>query len=175
MNELSEILPVLRPYAIAERAAMECWQEVGGDLRAAENLLSKRLDSDEDLSGAITFLGVREAVRKAVHNNRTNISRISMSPNDDNVEGLYHLAHKGMREFLDFPLPGGGRLGDADKDLLDAARLVFQRNAHGSYINELWLGLIGKKLHKGKIVSDQFDQKQLLKLKKQAENESDRF
>ncbi len=172
---LAELQPVMQPYKVAESAAMECWQEATGDLRAAENILFQRLATDPELSDAIIFLGVREAVRNATHRTRASIARASreVEPNDDNVEGLHLLANRGVREFLDFPLPGGGRLGDADKELLGAARLVYQRNARGSHVNELWLGLIGKRLRKGKVVSDQFDQDALLRLKKKAEDEAD--
>lgn len=177
MTELAKAQTDFRPYVIANKAGMECLEDAGGNLRTAEDSLSERLATDDALREAIIFIGVREAISKVVHEQRRQMSRTVQhsTPNDDNVEGLYRLANQGAREFLDFPLPGGVRLGDADHEKIVAAQEVFRRNARGSYINQVWLGLIDKKLAKGKIVSDQFDQQALLKLKIQADNESDRF
>ena len=158
---------------VAYLPARECLRASKGDHLRAQAALKKRAGDDPDLTDALITLGCERAVQKTVHEDRSRLLKNGhIEGRADNVTGLYQVASANL---LDFPLPGGGALGDASTDSVNAAGKHFLRQARGNYQSAAWLGLIVKAMGNAERVRDVLDHQSLLKLRIQAENDGNKL
>lgn len=161
--------------------ASECLSEVGGDYDKAATLLEKRLRKDADLFDWMVVFTARHLIRGIARSSRhmfgnfsekTNaIVELSGSGGQRSVVGLKNAAASNAASFLDYPLPGGGYLKDADKARLIEAAAFHRVQMRGNQHKHIWFMKLSKLVPKNKTVNDIFSSEKLENLYNQAKDE----
>lgn len=158
---------------VAYLPARECLRASKGDHLRAQAALENRAANDPELTKALITLGCERAMQKVVHAERSRLLNGNhKDAKEDDVTGLYAVANANL---LDFPLPRGGRLGDASPTNVKDAGKFFIRQARGNYQSGIWLELIVKAMGSAERVQDVLDHQALFKLRIKAENDGTKF
>lgn len=157
------------------REARDCLDSTGGNWDAAAAELVKRAKADPALRDAGLEYAARAAVREATRSLRASLTG-SPTPRPgpgatSSGAGLRSLARRNAQRLLDFPLPGGCRLGSAVYSEVAEAHAHYARNRRGNAIGEAWTAAIMRKLPKDdtKPVESVFSEESLRRARNRAE------
>lgn len=81
---------------------------------------------------------------------------------------VQHLIGVNRANLLDFPLPGGKRLGRAGKAEIAVAAAAYERQGADMLLKARWLATIADRLPEGKVVADVFSDADLERLREDA-------
>ena len=150
--------------------ARDCLLDAGGDWQEAAKSMEKTINTDAELKAAllepmlakVIWAAIRQAARETratfwVHGSGT-----------DNVTGITEMAN---RTLLDFPLPGGKRLGDATAEDVEKARGFYHAQAAGNARAARFLAAVKVAMGDSEKVSDALTHDRLETLQKDTENE----
>ena len=132
----------------------ECMDSCAGEEATAVELAKKRLNEDKQLFDSLIWLlldwALPELVDKCTHRTRAQILRLA-SANPDDTSGLHSVMQAARQRYMDFPLKGGKRLGDATRDEIEAQRDIHRQQMEGhARMNEIYIGLLALIPKKGK-------------------------
>lgn len=160
------------------QAAREVLEEANGEWVEAAKIFRARLDNDQKLRAILleplldkaiwaAIRGVDATYRKQLDHN------LSLN-NERTTEGLQAIASDNYESYYDYPLTGGVKLGDANRDEIKDAMLLHRLYKTSNAIKETWFALILKKMKKPlDIVRDVMSAEDLATMKKKARGEDD--
>jgi hypothetical protein len=148
--------------------AREALEERDWNVEKATNYLVNKLRTDKKLFEMLILQMVRDACNRRVYfvhkNRRAAVVRFaSRADTEALAEGL-------VKTFLDFPLLGGQKLGDAKREDVLAAADFFRKQSNDMGHKARWLELIGQSIPAGKIVSTVVSSERLAELWKETKN-----
>jgi hypothetical protein len=91
---------------------------------------------------------------------------------DGGREGLLLLAQENARSLLHFPLRGGKKLGDADKKAVLTEAEHYSKTSRTLGVRGRWLALVAEAMGNAPTVADELGDGELVRLLRQAEEES---
>ena len=150
--------------------AADALEQAGGNVVEATNILESWAVESWDVYRAVTERLLRQGCYSAVSGIcRRNREAIWYSPGYD-AQQKGDRVHAHARTLLDFPLPGGKRLADANKKDLQEAMAFYRRQADQMGRVAEWLGKIAQKVGKG-IVGQRLTDEDLRRMQKQVQVE----
>lgn len=156
---------VTSPAEVARQALTDA----KGDVVRATELMVGRVLRDQTLYRQLLDPLARTAcydvIRQICRSDRRAIWNSAQPSTDDQRARVIALAGGVRASLMDFPLPGGLRLGDAQRADLSAAAAFFSRQATDMGRKARWLGLIAQSLPDEKSVSEVLTDARLSELK----------
>ncbi len=168
----------MTPIDTARDHAARCLAASDGGTQEATDRLMRIVQEDDALFRLVMMPMLREACRSlvglvsrahrkavwtgaesAVHHNPKPGKSIALSLVSATVRGL-----------MDFPLPGGKRLGDASKGEVEAAQWSYRTQADDMNIKARWLQMIASRLHPNDVVSKVLTEADLEAMRTKARN-----
>lgn len=140
-----------------------------GEVRRATDLLYERAMTDQ----AFLDHHFREAIRTAcyaavsgcVRQERRAVFAMPQPTSPERRAQINALASGSIRSLMDFPLPGGKRLGDATRGEVSEAADAYGKQARDMAWKSRWLGHIAQSLPDGKRVADVLTDERLEELR----------
>lgn len=152
------------------KAAREAFTKAGGDIVEAQAELVKMVNSDADLYKEVLDPWLSRAcydiIRKICRDDRR---RIWNAPHLQVVDTSKGMSRASNTNLMDFPLPGGLRLGQATRDEVTKAASFYETQARNMTHKSTWLGLIGQGLKANDTVEKRYTEERLLELQQEAE------
>lgn len=144
---------------LVAEAARRAYEEAGGDVRAATAALEKAARSRRGLRDALTDPLISQACYDAIRQQCRGARRAIWTPP---VHGKADLASDSVNRvtqlaagtLLMFPLPGGKRLGQANRDEISAAAEFYSRQSDDMATKARWLRLVAQSLPSDSKASD---------------------
>lgn len=149
--------------------AKECYDEAGGDVRKATDLLEAQVRGDQRLFEEAMGPLVRQTCYSIISGQlRTDRKRVWTAPVHNGGDKPSRVNAIAAGTLMMFPMPGGKKLKDATLQEVSEARAMYNDQAMDMSFKARWLGLIEKDLPEGKKVLDVFDETMLNDLKDRA-------
>lgn len=149
----SAIEPTPPSLASLARAALD---EAEEDVKLATELLIEKLE-DPAIRRAVSVDALRMASRSVISSTRTNerdrIERLERQRRDHGAAIRAEAATLNAC-LMDFPLPHGGTLRQADRPKIELAVSHYEKTAATSIRRAAWLKAVAAKLPEGKTVGD---------------------
>ncbi len=162
--------PKINIHAIAR----SCLEDANGDWGKASKDMESRIENDVEIQKAITELLIPKAVwleiRRAARDMRADFWR-DKPPEDKSTDGIVHLARTNAEDLLQFPLPGGQPLGDANLEELRAAKDFYLHQARGNARVARFLGFAETAMGTAERVRDVLTHDGLLALQQRAQDD----
>src|SRR5438045_5642406 len=165
--------PPIEPEAVSIAAvARNALSEADGDLDKAHAIMLAQVHKDKLLRDALLEPLIEYACRDAITKQvRVDRARLWLPPPSalqmkhlPEAERVRILAASNMRMLMDFPLPGGGKLGSATRDEVMAASRYYEesaqemeKGARDMAHKGRWLRLVAQALPAKKRVENVFD------------------
>ncbi len=144
--------------------ARSCLDASDGNWEAAAKLMRTRLDKNPGLFRELIEPMIEEAIwRNIRHVAHTDRRAYSVSANADSADGLRAMALTEYKKWLDYPLSGGVKLGDAGREKLLIESEMHDGFARGNAAKAKWLAEIAKRID-GRRVRDVLTDQQVGKL-----------
>lgn len=157
--------PALSPVS---QAAVEALVGADGDVKAATAVLLKKVRQSRQLRDALTEPLLEQACYNAITAQCRRQRRQIWTPPNYEAGGNGDRVIALARSLLDFPLPGGRRLGEATRDeVVDAARF-YAAQADDMTHKARWLARVAEALSDAQCVADALDEARLAELQKEA-------
>ena len=146
----------------------DCRAESQDDLAAAK-LLLERAKADDELYAAMLgpyeWLAAREAISRARKAQRGKIWHGQPGDGGASNSRVAALVRVNSSLLLDFPLHGGLPLKDANKEQVAETAAAYKHTSKDAGDKGRWLARVAKKVPKGKLVGDVFDEDGLAALR----------
>lgn len=144
---------------------------------ATKRMAQKALDDHAYLRRFLTETvraGCAEAIAKAQREQRGRLWNAT-APNPERARAqVIALAAGTIRSLMDFPLPGGLRLGDAGRDDVQVAAVFYGKQAKDMAGKSRWLHLIAQSLPPQKKVAEVLSLKRLEELREEVSRDDSR-
>lgn len=156
--------------------AKRCMRACKNDVVQAADMMYEAVWTDDKLWKALTEPLLEQACvdacRGVIMDQRRKFppaAKYDPHVNDESNDRAVSLIVAQTRELMEFPLPGGLRLGDARKAEVQKAADAYTKQAHTMGIRGTWLENIAAKLSDDQTVEEKFTEKALAALFKRAE------
>lgn len=154
--------------------AQAALQNAGGDVTAATEALTARVLKDPDFISIHMSDVVKTACYQAVASVMRSERRVVWTtPQPTSVERraqVNALAAGGQRTLMDFPLPGGKKLGEAFRPEVAEAATLYGSQARDMAWKSRWLELVAQSLPDGKPVRVALTPERLAELQQEVGN-----
>ncbi len=154
--------------------ARSCLEDAKGDWQKAADIMQRRIDSQPEMKAAIVAPLIPKVIwleiRRAARDMRADFWR-AKPPEDKSADGIVHLARTNAEDLLQFPLPGGQPLGDANLEELRAAKDFYLHQARGNARVARFLGFAETAMGTAERVRDALTHDGLLALQQRAQND----
>jgi len=153
-------------------AAREALEKAGGDTHNAAVILqetvSKRGGLYKALMDPLLTQACRDAIGLVVRTHRKSVWK----HRTDSSERVVALAAGNLLSLMDFPLPGGKRLGDASRSEVSTAAEFYDRQAKDMAHKGRWLALIAQSVTDEQTVGQALDENRLSELQTEARKDA---
>lgn len=154
---------------IVRRAADQALSEASGEVLRAKAIMSEMARTTQALRDALVEPWIDqaayEAVREVSRDRRGVIwdsqRRATPASLVSDADKIVLLANSNAQALMDFPLPGGKRLGDAIAEEVRTAAGFYYRQAGNMMAKGRWLAKIAVSVPDGKRVSEALDEAKL--------------
>ena len=144
-------------------------QRTQQNAQAATKLLESWVHDDPNLKDALTEPLIRDAcydaIRAVFRVDRKRIWTTVDHSTDSPGSSSKRVEHLASSNLMMFPLPGGKRLKDANREDLLFASEFYMKQGHDMLTKARWLTLVSQHMTGKKRVSDVMDEKKLIDLK----------
>jgi len=166
---------MLAPKSAIDEIATEALEKAKGDVIKATAIMAKRvLDNDvlyHRLMDPLVQNACYDVVRGLIRKNRGQIYNMPQPTPERASLGVLSLATGLLATLLDFPLPGGKRLGDATRVEINGHVVFYETQSKDMRIKARWLKLVAGRLRRDDVtVAEVLSDKQLRRLKEEAEH-----
>lgn len=148
----------------------------GGDVQAATKHMAARIRADRALRDALTDPLIDVACYDAVSGVIRKERRVVwMAPEvtSDTGARIIQLASGNAASLMDFPLPGGKKLGDATRAEVSAAAEFYRRQAVDMSSKAVWLRFVAQSVPENQRVSEAMTSERLIELRDRAEGRAE--
>lgn len=146
-----------------------------GETRIAAATMREAIMSDRALLDAILDGLIKEACSSAASAahiaERAKVIRIATTTPEQRKAQAEALGRVQAAMLLDFPLAGGKKLRDADREAVAATVTIYEKAATANSVRALWLRLIAQTLEPGVVVGQALTEERAVELYKSAERE----